>query len=113
MSTHQMYQVEALCQRIVLINNGRTVLYGKVNDIKRNFSGNAITLEGQGDFGEIPGVLDVRSENGTMHLALAPGTNPQSIFRILAARDDVRVERFEIAEPSLDDIFTVVQDANR
>ncbi len=114
MSTHQMYQVEALCQRIVLINNGRTVLYGKVDDIKRNFSGNAVTLEGQGDFTGLPGVLDSRSENGTMHLALAPGTSPQNIFRTLAARDDVKVERFEIAEPSLDDIFvTVVQEGKR
>ena len=28
MSTHQMYQVEALCDRIVLIDHGRTVLCG-------------------------------------------------------------------------------------
>ncbi len=54
MSTHQMYQVEALCQRIVLINNGRTVLYGQVEDIKRNFAGNAIELEGQGSFTRYP-----------------------------------------------------------
>jgi ABC-2 type transport system ATP-binding protein len=30
MSTHQMYQVEALCNRIILINEGHTVLYGAV-----------------------------------------------------------------------------------
>ncbi len=108
MSTHQMYQVEALCQRIVLINNGRTVLYGQVEDIKRNFAGNAIELEGQGSFAEIPGVLEVRSENGTYHLALDIGTDPQSVFRILANRPDIKIERFEIAEPSLDDIFVTV-----
>ena len=108
MSTHQMYQVEALCQRIVLIDHGRTVLYGKVNAIKRDFSGNAIALEGQGDFTQIPGVLEVRSENGVQHLALAVGTDPQAVFRTLAARDGVIIERFEIAEPSLDDIFVTV-----
>ncbi|MEZ4642471.1 MAG: ATP-binding cassette domain-containing protein [Chloroflexota bacterium] len=108
MSTHQMYQVEALCQRIVLINNGRTVLYGEVDDIKRNFAGNAVELEGHGDFASLPGVLEIRSQNGTHHLALAPGTNPQDIFRTLATRDGIKVERFEIAEPSLDDIFVAV-----
>jgi ABC-2 type transport system ATP-binding protein len=109
MSTHQMYQVEALCNRIVLINEGRTVLYGTVSEVKRNFSGNAITLEGQGDFADIPGVLETRRQNnGTWHLALELGADPQDIFRALAAREEVWVERFELAEPSLDDIFVTV-----
>lgn len=113
MSTHQMYQVEALCNRIVLINEGRTVLYGAVHEIKRNFAGNAVVLEGHGDFSHIPGVLEARSHNGTWHLALEIGTDPQAIFRALANREDVKVERFELAEPSLDDIFvSVVQEGS-
>ncbi len=108
MSTHQMYQVEALCDRIVLIDEGRTVLYGAVHDIKRNFAGNAVVIEGQGDFGNIPGVLDTRKQNGTWHLALGLGTDPQAVFRTLASRDGVRIERFELEEPSLDDIFVNV-----
>ena len=105
MSTHQMYQVEALCNRIVLINRGRTVLYGGVEEIKRDFAGNAVVVEGQGDLTDVPGVLQARQENGAWHLALAPGTSPQDVFRALATRDEIRIERFEIAEPSLDDIF--------
>jgi ABC-2 type transport system ATP-binding protein len=105
MSTHQMHQVEALCDRIVLINEGRTVLYGPVDEIKRNFAGNAVSIEGQGDFSQIPGVQEARSHNGAWHLALQIGTDPQAVFRALAARQNVRIERFELAEPSLDDIF--------
>ena len=108
MSTHQMYQVEALCNRIVLINAGRTVLYGLVNDIKRNFAGNAIVVQGQGNFEEIPGVLETRRQNSTWHLALEIGTDPQAVFRTLAGRDGMKIERFELAEPSLDDIFVNV-----
>ncbi len=108
MSTHQMYQVEALCDRIVLIDQGRTVLYGPVSEIKRNFAGNAITLEGQGDFSQIPGVSEARHHNGTWHLGLQIGTDPQAVFRALAAREGIKVERFELAEPSLDDIFVQV-----
>ena len=108
MSTHQMYQVEALCDRIVLIDEGRTVLYGSVHDVKRNFAGNAVAIEGQGDFDQIPGVLETRRENGTWHLALEVGTDPQAVFRALATRGNVRIERFELAEPSLDDIFVQV-----
>ena len=111
MSTHQMYQVEALCDRIVLINAGRTVLYGQVAEIKREFAGNAVVLEGQGDFGGLPGVLETRNENGTWHLALGRGVDPQDVFRAVAAREGVKIERFALEEPSLDDIFVqVVQD---
>jgi ABC-2 type transport system ATP-binding protein len=113
MSTHQMHQAEALCDRIVLINEGCTVLYGPVSDIKRNFAGNAISIEGQGDFGGIPGVLESRHHNGNWHLALEMGVDPQGIFRALAARDNVKVERFELAEPSLDDIFVQVVSGRR
>ena len=49
MSTHQMHQVEALCSRIALIDRGRTVLYGRVADIKRNAAGNAIRVGGEGE----------------------------------------------------------------
>ena len=110
MSTHQMYQVEAMCSRIALINKGRTVLYGEVDQIKRNFAGNAITVKGQGNFVDVPGVLETRHTNGDWHLALAPGVGSQEVLRSLMARDGVKIDRFEIAEPSLDDIFiTVVQ----
>jgi ABC-2 type transport system ATP-binding protein len=108
MSTHMMYQVEALCNRIVLINNGRSVIYGEVGKIKRSFAGNAIELKGQGNFAEMPGVLEARQVNGNWHLALAPGENPQEIFRQLAAAPNTTIDRFEIAEPSLDDIFVTV-----
>ncbi len=114
MSTHQMYQVEALCNRIVLIDNGRTVLYGEVSKIKRDFSGNAVLLEGHGDFSQVPGVLEARRQNGAWHLALSSDANTQEIFRHLARQDDVTIERFEIAEPSLDDIFVrVVQEGKQ
>ena len=108
MSTHQMYQVEALCDRIVLIDEGRTVLYGRVHEIKRNFAGNAVIIQGQGDLSEIPGVLEARGDNGVWHLALEIGADPQAVFRVLAARENVRIERFELEEPSLDDIFVNV-----
>ncbi len=108
MSTHLMYQVEAMCNRIVLIDKGRTVLYGEVEQIKRDFATNAILVEGQGDFSGLPGVLDARRENSHWRLSLAPGAEPQTVFRALALREGARIERFELAEPSLDDIFIAV-----
>jgi ABC-2 type transport system ATP-binding protein len=108
MSTHQMHQVEAMCSRIVLIDHGHTVLYGQVDEIKRRFAGNALVLEGQGDFAHIPGVLQVREQDNGWHVTLSPETNPQDVFRALAQRPDIQIDRFEIAEASLDDVFIAV-----
>jgi len=108
MSTHQMHQVEALCSRIVLINEGRSVLYGDVAVIKREFAGHEVLVYGEGDLPALPGVQELRPENGGWHLTLEADTRPQEILRSLAARDDFTVTRFEIAEPSLDDIFIAV-----
>ena len=53
-------------------------------------------------------MLETRRQNGAVHLALGIGTDPQSVFRALATRDGVKIERFELEEPSLDDIFVNV-----
>lgn len=108
MSTHQMYQVEALCSRIVLINKGESVLYGNVEEIKHSYMGNAVLVEGEGDFSRIPGILNSRRENGNWHLALSTGVRPQDVFRSIASMEAAKVERFEIEEPSLDDIFVSI-----
>ena len=108
MSTHLMYQVEAMCNRIVLIDKGHVVLYGPVDQIKREFSTNAVLVHGKADFTALPGVREARQENNHWRLSLAPGATPQGVFRALGEQDGARVERFELAEPSLDDIFIAV-----
>jgi ABC-2 type transport system ATP-binding protein len=113
MSTHQMHEVEALCDRIVLIDHGRTVLYGRVDDIKRDFSANAVVLQAEGDLSGLPRVLEARQEDGEWHLSLETGADPQEVLRALAARPGVRVRSFELAEPSLDDIFITVVTGDR
>jgi ABC-2 type transport system ATP-binding protein len=113
MSTHQMQQVEALCTRIALINHGRTVLYGPVEQIKRDFAGNAVIVEGQGEVGNGDGLFQARHENGAWRLTLEPGVSPQTVLRALAERDGLQIERFEIAEASLDDVFIAVVRGDR
>ena len=108
MSTHQMYQVEALCHRIVLIDHGRSVLYGPVGQIKRDFAANAVVVEAEGDLTGLPQVLEARQENDGWRLSLETGADPQRVLRAMLARPGLKVERFELAEPSLDDIFVTV-----
>jgi ABC-2 type transport system ATP-binding protein len=113
MSTHQMHQVEELCDRILLVNQGSSVLYGNLDDIRRQFSGHALNVRSIGNLPDLPGVLSVEPINGSLRVNLAAETTPQSILRELVSRNIV-LEQFEIAIPTLDEIFIkVVQDAEQ
>jgi len=104
MSTHQMHQVEELCDRIVLIDEGRDVLYGDLDQIRRRFSGHAVLVRAAGELPAIAGVDEVSSQNGATRLTLAQGTTPQDVLRALLVQD-VILEKFEIAIPTVDEIF--------
>ena len=104
MSTHQMHQVEELCDRIVLIDDGRDVLYGPLEDIRRRYAGNALWVRAVGTLPPLPGIQQVVQHNGDTKLALAEGTTPQGVLEALVAQG-VLLQRFEIATPTLDEIF--------
>ncbi len=104
MSTHQMHQVEELCDRILLIDHGRDVLYGDLDSIRRRYSGHAVWVRIDGDLPPIPGVEAIEAHNSVAKLTLAADTSPQQVLRALMAQEAL-VERFEIAVPTLDEIF--------
>ncbi len=108
MSTHQMDRVEELCQRMCMFNRGKVVLYGTVSDVRSRWAPNAIVMRGTGDFSSAPGVVRADQLGDSVELWLEDWTTPQEVLRTLANRPDVLVERFEIARPSLDDIFIAV-----
>ncbi len=102
--THQMNQVEALCDRILMVNKGASVLYGDLNEIKSRFKSDAVLVNYNGELGEIPGVTAVRKHRDYVELALAEGTTPQQILERLVSRG-IAINRFEIATPPLEEIF--------
>jgi ABC-2 type transport system ATP-binding protein len=104
MSTHQMHQVEELCDRILLIDDGKDVLYGNLDDIRRRFSGHAVLVRTAGELPTVAGVEHAAPHNDATKLTLSQGTTPQDVLRALMAQD-VTLEKFEIAIPTLDEIF--------
>lgn len=116
MSTHQMHQVEELCDRILLIHRGRAMLYGDLKSIQRRYAGHAVTVRAaeplahEDRLGAVPGIEQIESHNSNTRLTLSEGTTPQDILRELV-QQGVILEHFEIAAPTLDEIFIrVVQD---
>ena len=105
MSTHQMHQVEELCDRLVLINQGRVVLYGALEEIRRRYEARAVLVRCQNPLpAVIAGAAGRERLNGVTKLILAQGATPQDVLRSLIEQDGI-IEQFEIAIPTLDEIF--------
>jgi len=104
LSTHQMNQVEELCDRILMVNNGRAVLYGDLAEIKSRYKGNSVFIDYEGELGEIPGVIERRTLKGYVELTLDDKTTPKEVLAYLV-NHNVDINRFEAATPSLNEIF--------
>ena len=102
--SHQMQLVEELCDRIVLIDHGKVMLYGKLIDIRRQFSAHAVKVHAQGIIPDLKGVERTETINGSIKLNLSPGTMPQDVLRQLVAAN-INIDQFEISMPTLDEIF--------
>jgi len=106
LSTHLMDQVEKLCERICLIDRGRSVLDGSLLDIKRRFSHNVVSLRmpgGRQIFESHPGVERIGEFGQDLSLTLREGVAPEEILRHALGRGEI--ERFEVGQMSLHDIF--------
>ena len=107
LSTHQMSMVEALCDRILLIHQGRAVLYGPLAEIKQQYAPHAVRVRAPLIPSDLPGVVGVEPDDGAFNLALAEGARPQEVLRALLDCD-VEVQAFEVAPVPLEDIFVAV-----
>jgi len=104
LSTHQMNEIEELCDRILMINHGCSVLYGNLAEIKSRYRSNSVLLEFEGELGEVAGVTGKRTHKGYTELMLDGKTTPQQVLAHLVSRGIV-INRFEIATPPLNEIF--------
>ena len=111
LSTHQMNQVEELCDRILMINHGRSVLYGNLTEIKSRYRSNSVILDFDGKLEEVTGVTEKRTHKGYVELVLEGNTTPQQLLERLVSTG-ITINRFEVATPTLNEIFLRVVGKN-
>ena len=104
LSTHQMKKVEELCDRVLMMDRGHTILYGDLMETRAQFRRNSVQVATDGELPDLPGVIDRKLTNGSVELVLAPDTTPQTILDQLRDRG-IAINRFEVTTPSLNEIF--------
>jgi len=111
LSTHQMNEVEELCDRVLMINRGSEVLYGDLKEIKSRYKEHSVQVNVEGEIGDLPGVIKKKFNKDGVELVLAPEATPQMILDQLRNRG-LTINRFEITTPSLNNIFLHLAGAN-
>jgi ABC-2 type transport system ATP-binding protein len=108
-STHVLIQAEQMCDRIFMINQGKKILDGTVDEIRDQFDPKTINVElidraadGQALLAS-PGVRSIHRRGDGYDLMLHQDADPAAIMRAIVAQHPVR--RVELRRASLEDIF--------
>lgn len=105
-SSHRMEHVEEMCDRVCILDKGKTVVSGNIKQVKQEFGRKEIIIEGPHDFSElknIQGVLNFKQNRNDVRLTIENYSIALSVFE--AVKRYGFVSKFEVAEPSLNDIF--------
>jgi len=106
LSTHMMGEAERMADEIVLVHQGKVVLCGPLDFIRSSFSKNTLHIEFDGDgsfLADLPQVKRSMIVNNAAELSLSEEADPQKILQASIGR--LRIRKFELATPSLEQIF--------
>jgi ABC-2 type transport system ATP-binding protein len=104
-STHRMDQAEKLCDEICLVHRGEVVLSGKMREVKSRYERNRVIIDFDGEDGFLnhEAIADCKEYPGHVEIRLKEHGDAQALLR--AAEQHARIYRFELVEPSLEEIF--------
>ena len=107
MSSHQMTSIEEFCTDLLILNRGKTVLKGNLKEIKEGYPANRISLSTKENVDKYINELNLEiynSKDNDYEIKIQNEEQGYKLFDILA-KNNVKVLKFEIKKPSLNDIF--------
>ena len=111
-STHQLEQVEEMCEDMLLINKGQAMVQGNVQEIKRQHGRNVARLTLVNDpeapwLNTLDGIEVTKRRQDYIEMQFQANLNPNVIVEAALQHGGI-ISRFEVVEPSLTDIFIEV-----
>ena len=127
LSTHMMEQAAQMCDQLLMINKGKVVMYGKLDEITEKYYTNSIIIEPESvdnidnedissigalkttsRLHDIAGVVDIKHHKKHMEIFLNDEADENVVLQEIIAI--IKVKRFEHSVPSLNDIFIQIVD---
>lgn len=107
LSTHMMAEVEALCDRIFMINDGKQVLYGSLDEIRKSYTTYEVLMDHEAETDGLNCVDSVVRSNQGKCIRLRGDATVHDLMSELAAGKR-KFKRFEEARMPIEDIFVQV-----
>ena len=107
MSSHQMNSIEEFCTDLVILDKGKTVLKGNLNDIKNSYKSNKMEIQALENIDELIKSLGLKvifSKDNNYEVEIKDEEEGYKLYNLLA-KDNIKVNKFELKKPSLHDIF--------
>jgi ABC-2 type transport system ATP-binding protein len=111
-SSHQMNLVESLCQRVLMIDRGKAVLYGELDRIRRDYSDNAVLLQTDASLDDCPFVLKALPHEQGRKVYLRQESHPEDLLSWLIHRG-FGVKYFEQLPVKLEEIYVKIVEGNQ
>jgi ABC-2 type transport system ATP-binding protein len=112
LTTHYLEEADALCDRVLVIDNGKIIAEGVPDELKRRISGDVVTLSVNGDADQAkailagyPGVREISVDDRAIRMTVEHGE--EALPGMLRALDDdgITLRSIQLARPTLDDVF--------
>ncbi|MGC9020943.1 MAG: ATP-binding cassette domain-containing protein [Candidatus Methanodesulfokora sp.] len=109
LTTHNMREAEELCDKISMIDRGRIILSGTVDELKRFVGGKIVVIDFLADI-EMENAI--KKDNGVSELRIEcdKGNEMDIMYEALTylRSKGARVIKAQVEEPSLEDVFVKV-----
>lgn len=103
-SSHNMENVEYLCDRLIMLKNGKIVLKGSPNEIRNSYEKDLVKVRTEEDLSEIFPQYDVKRDGNLWTIRLEKEEDGRGIFDKLVEKLGY-LEMFSQEPPSLNEIF--------
>lgn len=107
MSSHQMVSIEEFCTDVVILNKGKTVLKGNLEEIKNSYKATKLEVCTMTEIKEYINNNNLIIENNVGNEYLIKIDNEEQGRNLLKEliKNNIEVNKFELKKPSLHDIF--------
>ena len=107
MSSHQMNSVEEFCQDVVILNKGKTVLKGNLNEIKDSYKVNKIEIDTKLDISQLIKDKELEIKEQTDRKYIVAIKNEEQANELLEeiVNRKIPINKFELIRPTLHEIF--------
>lgn len=105
-STHRMEHAELFCDKLVVLVNGKTVISGKLSEIKKDYRKMNIIINGEvnkDDLLKIKGVIKVDNNKNEYIVKIENDNIIEDVFKYVSKCKNIT--KFDVEEASLNEIF--------